>query len=103
VTARREGQVVAAAWGWSARGALELADLVVSVEHRGQGIGRHVIAAVEALARRRDCEVIGTYAAPDGAPAALLTASGFRALPSDGRGTSPRRWEHALTPVEGGE
>lgn len=103
VTARREGQVVAAAWGWSARGALELADLVVSVEHRGQGIGRHVIAAVEALARRRDCEVVGTYAAADGAPAALLTASGFRSLPSDGRGSSPRRWEHVLAPAEGGE
>ena len=44
----RAAQVVAAAWGWSARGALELADLVVALEHRGQGIGRHLVAAVEA-------------------------------------------------------
>ena len=54
VTARRDDEVVAAAWGWSARGALEVADLVVAAEHRGQGIGRHVLAAVVALARRRE-------------------------------------------------
>ena len=103
VTAYREGQVVAAAWGWSARGTLELADLVVGVEHRGQGIGRHVVAAVEALARRRGCEVMGVNAAAEGAPAALLAASGFRSLPADGRESGPRRWEHVLAPVEADE
>ena len=51
VTARRDDVVVAAAWGWSARGGLEVADLVVAAEHRGQGIGRHVLAAVVALAQ----------------------------------------------------
>ncbi len=103
VTAYREDQVVAAAWGWSARGALEVADLVVAVEHRGQGIGRHLIAAVEDLARRRGCEVVGTSASSDGAPAALLAAAGYRALATDQGETGPRRWEHRLAPVEAGE
>jgi 2'-5' RNA ligase len=71
VTAYRDGQVVAAAWGWSARGALELADVVVALEHRGEGIGRHLVAGVEALAARRGCEVVGTTA-------------------------GPRRWEHLI-------
>ena len=91
VTAYRDGQVVAAAWGWSARGVLELADLVVTMEHRGQGIGRHVLAAVEALARRRGCALVGASAAAEGAPAALLAAAGFLHR-------SPHRWEHALEP-----
>jgi GNAT superfamily N-acetyltransferase len=103
ITAYREDQVVAAAWGWSARGALEVADLVVAVEHRGQGIGRHVVAAVEDLARRRGCGVVGTNASSDGAPAALLAAAGFRALPTDGGAAGARRWEHVLAPVEAGE
>src|SRR5436190_16516649 len=62
VTARRDDEVIAAAWGWSARGALEVADLVVAAEHRGQGVGRHVLAAVVALARRREGELAGAGA-----------------------------------------
>jgi len=108
VTAYRESQVVAAAWGWSARGALELADIVVAVEHRGQGIGRHVVAAVEALARRRECVVVGANAPSGGGAAALLAASGFRLLPAGSAESAPnrrqggapevRRWEHHLAP-----
>jgi 2'-5' RNA ligase/GNAT superfamily N-acetyltransferase len=97
VTAYRDGQVVAASWGWSARGALELADLVVAAEHRGQGIGRHLVAAVEALAGRRGCEVVGATAPASGATAALLGAAGFRMLPAAGEAAAPRRWEHHLT------
>lgn len=105
VTARREGQVVGAAWGWSARGALELADLVVAAEHRGQGIGRHVVAAVEALARRRECTMVGATAPSEGAPGALLAASGFRLLPAADGVPGARRWAHRLAPAgpEGGE
>ncbi len=99
VTARREGQVVAAAWGWSARGGLELADLAVAVEHRGQGIGRHVVAAVDALAARRGCDVVGASAPVQGASAALLAAAGFRMLPADEGATGARRWEHHLAAV----
>ena len=96
VTAYRDAQVVGAAWGWSARGLLELADLTVAVEQRGQGIGRHVLAAVEALARRRACTSVGATAAPDGGPGALLSASGFRMLEPLGAVGAVRRWEHVL-------
>jgi len=94
VTARRNDEVVAAAWGWSARGAIEVADLTVAAEHRGEGIGRHVLAAVLALGRRRECERVGAWAARDGGGAALLAAAGFRLLDGDDRG--PRRWELRL-------
>jgi GNAT superfamily N-acetyltransferase len=97
VTARRDGEVVAAAWGWSARGALEVADLVVASEHRGQGIGRHVLAAVVALARRRECDLVGATSPREGAGAALLAATGFRVL--DGTAEGPRRWELVLAPT----
>lgn len=97
ITARRDGQVVGAAWGWSARGVLELADLVVAAEHRGQGIGRHLVAATLALARRRECTAVGATAPPGGAAGALLAASGFVALPSLGDAGGARRWEQALT------
>ena len=95
VTARRDDSVVAAAWGWSARGALEVADLVVAAEHRAEGVGRHLLAAVVALARRRECEVIGASAPRGGAGGALLAGAGFRLL--DGPGDGPRRWELSLT------
>ncbi len=94
VTARREDQVVAAAWGGSARDALEVADLVVAAEHRGEGIGRHLLASVVALARRRGCEVAGATAGRGGAGAALLAASGFRVVDADV--TGPQRWRLRL-------
>ena len=82
MTARRDDEVVAAAWGWSARGALEVADLVVAAEHRGQGIGRHLLAAVVALARRRDCELVGAGAPRGGG---RRRAAGRRRLPAPRR------------------
>jgi 2'-5' RNA ligase len=100
VTARREGQVVAAAWGWSASGALEVADLVVAQEHRGQGVGRHLLAAVQALAARRGCVLVGATAPASGATAALLTATGFRAHPAASEGIGVRRWEHVSVPAD---
>ena len=96
VTAYRDGQVVGAAWGWSARGLLELADLTVAAEHRAQGIGRHVLAAVEALARRRHCTAAGASAPAAGAGGALLAAAGFRMLEPIGPTDGVRRWEHLL-------
>lgn len=99
ITAYRDGHVVAAAWGWTARGVLELADIAVAVEHRGQGIGRHVVAAVEALGARRQCERVGASAPATGAAAALLAATGFRMLPPSGDGIGARRWEHLLVPA----
>ena len=97
ITARRDGEVIAAAWGWSARGALEVADLVVAAEHRGQGVGRHLLAAVVALGRRRGCDLVGANAARDGGGGSLLAAAGFRVLEGPGRG--PGRWELPLGPA----
>ena len=102
VTALREGEVVAAAWGWSARGALEVADLVVSPEHRGQGIGRHLLAAIGALAWRRDCTSVGVMAPADGAAAALLRAGGFQADADPGGSAGSRRWAYRF-PMDGPE
>ena len=96
VTARRNDEVVGAAWGWSARGALELADLVIAAEHRGQGFGRHMVAAVVALARRRGCELVGAGAPRGGGGGALLAAAGFQLL--DGPADGARRWELSLAP-----
>lgn len=102
VTARREASVVAAAWGWTAGGRLELADLVVAAAHRGQGIGRHVVAAVEDLGRRRSCTHAGTAAPSGGAPASLLQSCGWRALSApDGATEERRRWERTLEQESG--
>lgn len=106
ITARRDGAVVAVAWGWTASGHLEMADLVVGAAHRGQGVGRHLVAAVEDLGRRRTCTRAGTMAPADGSPASLLGACGWALVsgtpvadggpaaagPTAGR----RRWERTL-------
>jgi 2'-5' RNA ligase len=96
IAARRDGDLIGAAWGWSARDALELADLTVVAEHRGQGFGRHVLAAVVALARRRGCTVVGASAARGGPGGALLAASGFRVV--DEGSASVARWQQVLAP-----
>lgn len=103
VTAYRQGGVVAAAWGWSGHGAMELADLVVSPEHRGQGIGRHVLAAIEALANRRACTSVGVTAPNGGAAAALLAGAGYQVLASERGPSATRRWEHVLASDEAGD
>jgi 2'-5' RNA ligase/GNAT superfamily N-acetyltransferase len=98
VTARREGAVVGAAWGWSAGGCLEVADLVVAAAHRGQGIGRHLLVAVEGVARRRSCTRASTAAPAGGAAASLLTGCGWTIVPSPDAPTAEhRRWERALS------
>lgn len=101
ITARRDGSIVAAAWGWTAGGWLELADLVVAAGHRGEGIGRHVVAAVEDLGRRRSCTRAGA-AAPGGGPAAaLLEASGWvRVASPETPVGEPRHWERVLSAMD---
>jgi GNAT superfamily N-acetyltransferase len=98
VTARRDGAVVAAAWGWSAGEVLEIADLVVTPEQRGQGIGRHLLAGVEDLARRRGVTCLGATGPTEGAAAALFVASGYQSQPSGGAGR--RRWERQLQQLD---
>ena len=56
-----------------------VADLAVAAAHRGQGIGRKLLAAVESEAARAGCDV-GLIAAPgEGAAAALLAGAGWQA------------------------
>lgn len=97
VTARRDGAVVAAAWGWTAGSHLEVADLVVAAAHRGQGVGRHLVVAVEDVGRRRSCTRAGTVAPHVGAAASLLRGCGWllAAVP-DAPDGERRRWERAL-------
>lgn len=55
ITARREGETVGTATGWTNRGVGHLGELVVGVGVRGEGIGAHLLAAFEDVARRRGC------------------------------------------------
>jgi 2'-5' RNA ligase len=95
VTARRDSAVVAAAWGWTVGGHLEIADLVVVEAARGEGIGRHVLAAVESLAARRECTALGIAAPGDGPAAALLSGTGWTPV-GVATPAGHRRWERRL-------
>ena len=55
ITARRDGDVVGVAHGWSADGVMHVDDLVVAEPHRRQGIAGHLAAAVRSLAAEREC------------------------------------------------
>jgi 2'-5' RNA ligase/ribosomal protein S18 acetylase RimI-like enzyme len=54
ITARREGRVVGVATGWTEGGVAYLSGLIVAAEHRGEGIGSHLLRAFESLAVERD-------------------------------------------------
>lgn len=97
VAARRDGTVVGGSWGWTSGGWLEVADLVVAVAHRGEGIGRHLLRAVEAVAGDRSCTALGIAAPSDGAAASLLQGAGWvRSATPSGSGPAHRRWERRL-------
>lgn len=95
VTARRDGRVAGAAWGWTSGSVAVVADLAVAVAHRGQGIGRKLLDAVESEASARGCDAAIVAAAGEGAAAALLAGAGWQAAGdavSDGR----RLWRRTL-------
>lgn len=95
VTARRDGEVVGAAWGWTNGVRLEIADLAVAAAHRDLGIARKLLAAVEALGRRRGCTVAGIAAPAEGPAPAVLAGAGWTvAAPGDDAAT--RRWSRVL-------
>ena len=58
LTARRAGQVVGAAAGWSAGSSASLTVLVVDPAVRGEGIGSHLLAAFVAESIDRGCAVL---------------------------------------------
>ena len=54
IAARRDGDVVGVAEGWTHGGVAHLRDLIVDRSQRGQGIGSRLLAAFESLAAERD-------------------------------------------------
>jgi GNAT superfamily N-acetyltransferase len=72
---------------------------VVAAVHRGQGIGRHHVQAVEDVGRARACTRAGTAAPSTGAAAALLSSCGWTIVPApDADRSEHRRWERPLVP-----
>jgi GNAT superfamily N-acetyltransferase len=95
VTARIGERVAGAAWGWSSGSVAIVADLAVATAHRGQGIGRKVLAAVESEAAARDCDVALIAAPGEGPAAALLAGAGWQAA-GDAVADGRRLWRRAI-------
>lgn len=89
VTARREGEPVGVATGWVSGPLCLLAALAVATGERRQGVGHHLLAAVEALAWDRGCLAVEALAPGGDASDALFGGSGWTATDA-GRGW--RRW-----------
>lgn len=77
VTARREGGVVGLAEGVVRGRVCELRRLIVEDAARGQGVGSHVLAAVESLAAERGCTVCRLRAPAGGRAAGFYRARGW--------------------------
>ncbi len=79
VTARRGRQVVGAATG-TVRGSLAQLDrVVVDPAQQGQGVGPHLLAAVESLAREAGCHAVVAEVAPGGRGEGFLRSRGWTA------------------------
>jgi 2'-5' RNA ligase/GNAT superfamily N-acetyltransferase len=81
VTARRDGCVLGLACGGAEADRLEVDALVVAPAHRRQGVGRHLVAAVERLGRERRATV-AVAAVPEGPGDALLAGAGWVEAPA---------------------
>ncbi len=57
-SARRGHEIVGIASGWTGMGVAFLSELIVGAGVRGEGIGSHLLAAVENLSRTRGCRTI---------------------------------------------
>jgi 2'-5' RNA ligase/GNAT superfamily N-acetyltransferase len=55
IVARREGEIVGVAGGWTVGGVAYLRELIVASQLRGQGVGSKLLASFESLAAERDC------------------------------------------------
>jgi len=77
VTARREGKICGVATGWSTEREAVLDQLVVGADVQGQGVGSHLLAAVEAWAVQQG---VGraVVAAPEGAASGFFRSKGWR-------------------------
>ena len=95
VSARRDGRVAGAAWGWTSGSVAIIADIAVATAHRGQGVGRKVLDAVESEASARGCDVALVAAPGEGAAAALLAGAGWQAA-GDAVADGRRLWRREL-------
>ncbi|MDP8975002.1 MAG: GNAT family N-acetyltransferase [Actinomycetota bacterium] len=80
VTARRDEQVVGVASGVVRDGVAHLRTLVVHGGQRRQGIGSHLLAAVESLAADQGCRSIVTDSALEELGEAFLRTRGWTSL-----------------------
>jgi GNAT superfamily N-acetyltransferase len=62
IAARRDGEIVGMAEGWTGGGVAYLANLIVAASHRGEGIGTQLLATFESLAAERGCPRLGLRA-----------------------------------------
>jgi len=77
VTARRDRQVVGAATGFLRGGVAHLESVVVDAEQRRQGIGSHLLAAVESFAADERCRSIVAGPMLDRAAESFLRSRGW--------------------------
>lgn len=88
VSARREGRVVGLAEGKRRGDRFELSRLMVGAAERGQGVGSHLLARVESVARAEGCASL-RLRTPSGSDAeSFFSHRGFE------RGEVLRDWRH---------
>ena len=81
VTARREEQVVGVATGFLRDGVTHLGRILVDVAERRQGIGSHLLAAVECLAAEQGCTAIVADVVLDEVAETFLRSRGWADAP----------------------
>lgn len=78
LTARREGEVVGAATGWTNEGVAHLSELMVDPVARSQGVGGRLIEAFEDVARRRGCRRLSLRTEQGNPAQAVYERKGWR-------------------------
>lgn len=78
LAARREGDVVGVATGWTNEGVAHLSELMVAPEARGQGVGGRLIEAFEDVARRRGCRRLSLRTEQGSPSQAVYERKGWR-------------------------
>lgn len=77
VTARRDGQVVGTAVGWTSGAGALLGDLIVGAAFRHQGVGSHLVARFLAEAAGRGCRLVRARTEADGPAVAFWRRLGW--------------------------
>ena len=77
-SARRGEEIVGIATGWTGSGVAFLSELLVGAGVRGEGIGSHLLAAVEGLSRRRGCRTLALRTEAGTRAARFYEARGWR-------------------------